>query len=65
MSRDEIRREEDYFEGIDLTICDGCAHEGEDCCRRCSHHYDSLYQPNEVIQAVRKYHDNRGMKEKH
>ena len=53
MTKDEIRREEDYFADKNLSICDGCANKGGDTCPHCRHHYDSLFVLSEVVKAVR------------
>jgi len=53
LTKDELRAEEDFFESKGLTICDGCAHEGNPVCRTCKHRYESMYAASEVVNKLR------------
>ena len=53
MSKEDIRREEDFFASIGLTICDGCAKKNSTSCRICAKFYKDQFVIDPVVKAVR------------
>lgn len=53
MTKEEMRQEEDFFEELGLTVCDGCKKKHSTSCKVCAYNYHALYEPSDVLTKVR------------
>lgn len=53
MSKEEIRKEEDFAKSKGLALCDICAKRQTSSCRLCSHFYGDLFEVDRVMQKIR------------